>query len=104
MKYSVVLHKDPQSDYSVTVPDLPGCFSAGYTIEEALAMAKKAIECHIVGLFLDSESVPKLRPFEEHQPNPDYASGIWGIVEVDISQLRKRHNKYGNNQRALRRI
>jgi|GEM_PF-6030943 predicted RNase H-like HicB family nuclease len=35
MKYSVVLHKEPQSDYSVTVPDLPGCFSVGSTIEEA---------------------------------------------------------------------
>jgi predicted RNase H-like HicB family nuclease len=43
MKYSVVLHKDPQSDYSVTVPDLPGCFSAGNTIEEALSMAREAI-------------------------------------------------------------
>ena len=43
MKYSVVLHKDPQSDYSVTVPDLPGCFFAESTIEEALSMAKEAI-------------------------------------------------------------
>jgi predicted RNase H-like HicB family nuclease len=87
MKYSVVLHKDPQSDYSVTVPDLPGCFSAGSTIEEALAMAKEAIECHIEGMLLDGESIPKLRPFEERQANPDYATGIWGIVEIDISQL-----------------
>jgi len=87
MKYSVVLHKDLQSDYSVTVPDLPGCFSAGSTIEEALLMAKEAIECHIEGMFLDGESIPKLLPFEEHQENPNYAGGIWGIVEIDMSQL-----------------
>lgn len=28
MKYPVVIHKDENSDYGVTFPDLPGCFSA----------------------------------------------------------------------------
>ncbi len=93
MKYSVVLHKDPQSDYSVTVPDLPGCFSAGSTIEEALAMAKEAIECHIEGMLLDGESIPKLFPFEEHQANQNYVGGIWGIVDVDMSQLSSKSKR-----------
>ncbi len=44
MKYSVVIHKDSKSDYGVIVPDLPGCFSAGSTIDEALENAKEAIE------------------------------------------------------------
>ena len=42
----VVIHKDADSDYAVTVPDLPGCFSAGETLDETLAMAKEAIELH----------------------------------------------------------
>ena len=33
MLYAVVIHKDPETSYGVTVPDLPGCFSAGDTIE-----------------------------------------------------------------------
>lgn len=93
MKYSVVLHKDPQSHYSVTVPDLPGCFSAGSTTEEALLMVKEAIECHIEGLFLDGEFIPKLLPFEEHQTNPNYSDGIWGIVEIDMSQLSSKSKR-----------
>ncbi len=93
MKYSIVLHKDPQSDYSVTVPDLPGCFSAGSTIEEALLMAKEAIECHIEGMLLDGESIPKLLPFEEHQANLNYSDGIWGIVEIDMSQLSSKSKR-----------
>ncbi len=93
MKYSVVLHKDPQSDYSVTVPDLPGCFSAGSTIEEALTMVKEAIECHIEGMFLDGEFIPKLLPFEEHQASPKYSDDIWGIVEIDISQLSSKSKR-----------
>ena len=93
MKYSVVLHKDPQSDYSVTVPDLPGCFSAGSNIEEALTMAKEAIECHIEGMFLDGEPIPKLLPCEQHQANPNYADGIWGIVEIDMGQLSSKSKR-----------
>jgi hypothetical protein len=29
MNYPVVIHKDKDSDYGVTVPDLSGCFTAG---------------------------------------------------------------------------
>ena len=47
MRYPVVIHKDPDSDYGVTVPDLPGCFSAGTTLDEVLVNAREAIECHI---------------------------------------------------------
>lgn len=93
MKYSVVLHKDPQSDYSVTVPDLPGCFSAGNTIEEALSMTREAIECHIESMFLDGEMIPKSLSIEEHQANPDYADGIWGIVDIDISRLCSKNKR-----------
>ena len=42
--YPVVIHKDNNSDYGVTVPDLPGCFSAGSSIEEALQQVKEAVE------------------------------------------------------------
>ncbi|MFO7748660.1 MAG: type II toxin-antitoxin system HicB family antitoxin [Desulfobacteraceae bacterium] len=49
MKFPVVIHKDKDSDFGVTFPDLPGCFSAGDTIEEALANAQEAAECHIDG-------------------------------------------------------
>lgn len=36
MRYPIIIHKDPESDFGITVPDLPGCFSAGSTMEEAL--------------------------------------------------------------------
>jgi len=32
----IIIHKDPENDFGVTVPDLPGCFSAGDTMEEFL--------------------------------------------------------------------
>ncbi len=87
MRYVVVIHKGTGADYGVTVPDLPGCFSAGATLDEALTEAAEAIECHIEGMLLDGEPVPIPQTIEFHQSNPDYAGGIWAVVSVDLSKL-----------------
>ncbi len=87
MRYPVVIHKDPTSDYGVTVPDLPGCFSAGETIDEALTEVVEAIEFHLGGMLMDGESVPLPRSIEHHQHNPEVANGIWALVTVDISKI-----------------
>ncbi len=87
MKYPVVIHKDENSDYGVTVPDLPGCFSAGETVEEALVNAQEAAECHIEGILIDSGPIPVATTIEGHQDNPDFKNGIWAIIEVNLSKL-----------------
>ena len=87
MRFAAVIHKDTGSGYGVTVPDLPGCFSAGDTLEEAIESAQEAIACHIEGLFLDGEPVPERAPLEEHQANEDYQDGLWVLVSTDISRL-----------------
>ncbi len=87
MKYPVVIHKDENSDYGVTFPDLPGCFSAGETIEEAFVNAQEAAECHIEGILLDSEPFPVATTIEKHKDNPDFKDSIWALVEVDLSRL-----------------
>jgi predicted RNase H-like HicB family nuclease len=88
MNHSVVIHKEKKSDYGVTVPDLPGCFSAGRTLDEALAMAKEAIELHLEGLIESGSPIPKSLPIEQHQHNPDYKDGVWAIVYIDPASLR----------------
>jgi len=87
MRYPVVIHKDKTSDYGVTVPDLPGCFSAGDTLEDALTQAVEAIECHLEGLLLDGEEIPPAQSVETHLDNRDYADGTWALVSVDLSRL-----------------
>lgn len=44
--YLLLINKDSDTDYGVEVSDLPGCFSAGNTLEEAIQNAKEAIELH----------------------------------------------------------
>ena len=88
MNYPVVLHKDRDSDYGVTVPDLPGCFSAGRSIDEALAMAKEAIELHIEGLIDEGLPVPRPGSIDQHQKRADYSDGTWALVAIDPAGLK----------------
>lgn len=87
MRYPVVIHKDKTSDYGVTVPDLPGCFSAGDTLEDALTHAVEAIECHLEGLLRDGDEIPPAQSVESHLKNKAYAGGTWALVTVDLSRL-----------------
>ncbi len=88
MNYPIVIHKDKDSDYGVIVPDLPGCFSAGRTLDEAIAMAREAIELHLQGLIEAGESVPKPRSIESHKGRREYRGGTWAVVSIDPSSLR----------------
>ena len=45
--------------YTVTFPDLPGCITEGDTMEEALHMAKEALELFMYGMEEDNETIPK---------------------------------------------
>lgn len=48
-KYTVVLIKEAEGGYSVIVPDLPGCYTQGETIREAMENAHEAILCYLEG-------------------------------------------------------
>lgn len=106
MRIPIVLHKDPKSDYGVIVPDLPGCFSAGRTLEEAIAMAREAIECHIEGMIDDHEPLPGLTPLDVHQKRRGYAGGTWAIVEIDLATLQGKARRINLTvpERVLRRV
>lgn len=78
---------DHEHAYGVTVPDLPGCFSAGDTLDEAIKNAKEAITGHIelaVELGLD---IPAVSTIEALATNPDYAGYTWALVEIDVIRL-----------------
>ncbi len=88
MIFPIVIHKEADSDYGVTVPDLPGCFSAGETLDETLAMAKESIELHLEGLIAEGLPVPSPTSIEQHKSNRDFVGGTWALVSIDDSKLR----------------
>jgi len=60
MRYPIAIESgDSKHAYGVVVPDLPGCFSAGDTLDEALTNAREAILLHLEGLLDDGQSFPE---------------------------------------------
>jgi len=57
-KYKLLLHKEPEGQYTVTVPALSGCITFGDNIEHAIEMAKEAIELYIEELEDRGEVIP----------------------------------------------
>ncbi len=48
LTYKIRLQKEPEGGYTVLVPSLPGCITYGKDIDEAIAMAKEAIELFLL--------------------------------------------------------
>jgi predicted RNase H-like HicB family nuclease len=46
-RFAVILAEEPDGGYSVSVPALPGCYSEGDSLEEALANIREAIAVHL---------------------------------------------------------
>ena len=88
MNYPIVIHKDRGSDYGVVVPDLPGCFTAGRTLDEALVMAQEAVELHLEGMIEHGEVVPRPGTIEDYNRSPLYKGGTWAMVSVSPARLR----------------
>ncbi len=85
MKFAVVVHHDENSAYGVSVPDLPGCFSAGDSFDVALENVIEAIEFHLEGLAEEGLDIPRAEPIDAHLDDPDYAGGTWGFVDIDLT-------------------
>jgi predicted RNase H-like HicB family nuclease len=67
--YSVLLAWDEDvGGYNVSVPALPGCYTQGDTVEEALDHAREAITGFLKVLAMDGEEIPvETRPAVVHQ-------------------------------------
>lgn len=87
MRYPVVIHKDEHSDFGVSVPDIPGCYSAGNTYDEALNNIIEAIECHLEGLLMDNESLPVGTTIDRWINDEEFQGGVWAFIDIDLSQI-----------------
>ena len=106
MRFALALHTDDGVKYGVTVPDLPGCFSAGDSFDEAIEMAREAIDAHCELLAEKGLDIPSPRSLAQHQENPDLAEAVWVIIEVDVEKYLGRAEKVNVTvpARLLRRI
>ena len=107
MKYPIAIEPgDEHRAYGVVVPDLPGCFSAGDTLDDAIDNAREAIELWLETVIDDDEAVPEPRTIVEHQANPEYKDWVWAVVPVDLAALSDKVERVNITlpARVLRRI
>jgi predicted RNase H-like HicB family nuclease len=84
--YIGLIHKDADSDFGVSFPDLPGLVTAGTTLDEARDMADEALALHLEGILEDGASVPEPSSLEEIMADPENRSGVAILVSVKDDQ------------------
>lgn len=107
MRYPIAIeHGTDDQAYGVVVPDLPGCYSAGDTLDEAVDNAKEAIELWLETVIDDGGAVPAPKSIAEHQANPEFTGWIWAVVPVDLAALSDKAERVNITlpARVLRRI
>jgi predicted RNase H-like HicB family nuclease len=79
-QYIALIHKDADSDYGVSFPDLPGVISAGTTLDEARTMAVEALALHLEGLAEDGDAIPEPSSLEEIMSTQENRNGVAVLI------------------------
>ena len=82
--YFAIVHKDEDSAVGVVFPDLPGCFSAGDTYDEAIANAHIALRLYAEAERSAGRRLPRPRTFEALYRDPEIRDEAKGAPFVGI--------------------
>ena len=74
---------DEQHAFGVEVPDIPGCFSAGDTLDEAITQAHEAIGLHLEGLAEDGELPPQPQAIASYSTQARFVDRVWAVASID---------------------
>lgn len=90
MKYNyyAVFEKEKGGKYSIYYPDLPGCFSCGDNMEEALYMAKDALEGYLLISEEDNEFIREPSTYYELDKNLK-ENEILQLITADTDFIKK---------------
>ncbi len=107
MKYPIAIEPGTEDTaFGVVIPDLPGCFSAGDTLEEAIDNAGEAAKLWLETVIDDGGTVPAASSFSVLQKKDDYKGWIWAVIDVDLADLSDKTERVNITlpSRVLRRI
>lgn len=90
MRYIAFIHKEPDTVYGVSFPDLPGCISAGDTIDAAVQNAVEALAGHVRMLESDGDPVPTPRDFDAIMADLDLEEDRQGAMTTIVPLVRDR--------------
>ena len=75
---AIIEDSGPDKAIGVWFPDLPGCFSAGDTLEQALANAPQAIALYAESLEEAGKPLPQPRRLSVLKSDPTFLSDLKG--------------------------
>jgi predicted RNase H-like HicB family nuclease len=89
MRYPIAIELGKEkSAWGVVVPDLPGCFSAADTsLEEAIELAKEAMELWIETAIDEHQEIPVPSSLQDLQKKKEFKGWTWALVEIDPAFL-----------------
>lgn len=86
--YIALIHKDADSDFGVSFPDLPGVITAGSNMEEVRKMATEALAFHLEGLAEDGEAAPEPSSLEEVMKIKENNDGVAILIEAPDAEIK----------------
>ncbi|MDB5534333.1 MAG: hypothetical protein JWO28_2648 [Hyphomicrobiales bacterium] len=87
-QYIALIHKEADSDYGVSFPDLPGVITAGSDLDEARQMATEALAFHLEGLAKDGEPVPAPSSLEEIMSSKENRDGVAVLIAAPDAEIK----------------
>ncbi len=83
-----LIHKEENSDYGVSFPDLPGVATAGIDLDDARRMASEALALHVEGMIADGDPIPEPSSLEAIMADPANRDGVAILVSVKMPTSR----------------
>jgi predicted RNase H-like HicB family nuclease len=91
MRYPIAIEAgDAGHAYGVAFPDMPGCYSAGDSFDEAVANAEEAALLWLEDHLEKGLGAPTASRIEDLKGKRDYRGWVWAFVDVDLSKLSKK--------------
>lgn len=69
--FAGIAERGERPGYGLYFPDLPGCVTAGDTLEELVANAHEALQLHLEGMTGGGYPIPKPTPIEQLPHDPE---------------------------------
>ncbi|WP_353205618.1 type II toxin-antitoxin system HicB family antitoxin [Sphingomonas sp.] len=86
MRYPIAIEPgDDTTAFGVVVPDLPGCFSAGDTLDEAIAGAEEAAAAWIDATLDAGLAIPRASSLDTLRLDPQFAGWSFGVITLDVA-------------------
>jgi predicted RNase H-like HicB family nuclease len=88
LRYPIILHTDDHQQFGVTVPDLPGCFSAGDSIQHAIDNTHESILLCVEYRLAEGQPIPAPSEIVDMSEfYPEEGTAMLAYVDVDLDPI-----------------